>query len=170
MCAHGLAASWSQHYADSRHAGCPFPSPIIKLNPNPRVMIWPFVLGINAWWDYISTDFDVDSSSHFPFRACTDRRNHRSNWTPNTMPSATEPWTHTNLIKVQVLRYKPTETGQEVCCQEPFHVRPGVLWSQLVSDHQQPSKTPNIHKPQGYKFTIVCIGLFYHCISCIGSI
>ena len=41
MCAHGLVASWSQHYADSRHAGCPFPSPIIKLNPNPRVMIWP---------------------------------------------------------------------------------------------------------------------------------
>ena len=42
-------------------------------------------------------------------------------------PLQSHMWTHTNLIKVQVLRYKPTETGQEVCCQEPFHVRPGVL-------------------------------------------
>jgi len=41
-----------------------------------------------------------------------------------------------------VKQYKPTETGQAVCCHQPSHARPGVLWSQLVSAHQLPSKTP----------------------------
>jgi len=36
-----------------------------------------------CWWpamDYISTIFGVDSSSHFPFRAQTDKNSH--NWSP----------------------------------------------------------------------------------------
>jgi len=37
--------------------------------------------------DYMSTDFGVDSSSRFPFRARTDRRN----WTSSPTPVAIQP-------------------------------------------------------------------------------
>jgi len=48
--------------------------------------------------DYISTNFDVDSSSHFPFEACRDRQTDRQTDRRNS---------HTELITIPMLRLLP---------------------------------------------------------------
>jgi len=52
--------------------------------------------------DYMPTDFDGDSSSHFPSRARTNRQTNRRDWTPYPTLAAIQPaWV--NIINAQYL-------------------------------------------------------------------
>jgi len=57
--------------------------------------LWPFDLRVSACrgpaMEYMSTDFGVDSSSRFPFRARTNRQTDRRDWTPYPTPAAKQP-------------------------------------------------------------------------------